>query len=222
MEQFEGSKAKLLRASKLIDEVDSILYDYNKNDPVSAYIDKTKNPPEIKVNYKGLSLQLGAVLGDTIHNLRASLDLLASDLVKMNGKSIRNVYFPFASSKEELDEMIIKKKFNFAGDKAVELLKSYLPYTGGNDQLRALHDLDIEDKHQKLIDTEKTMGIKLNFEYSIDDIENAKFVYSCDEVKHYFPNESKLAGKLVVETLKDIHKQLVLIVDSFEKMIKQK
>ena len=222
MEQFEGSKAKLLRASKLIDEVKSILYDYNKNDPVSAYIDKTKNPPEIKVNYKGLSLQLGAVLGDTIHNLRASLDLLASDLVKMNGKSTRNVYFPFASSKEELDEMIIKKKFNLAGDKAVELLKSYLPYTGGNDQLRALHDLDIEDKHQKLIDTEKTMGIKFSFEYNIDDIEDAKLAYSCDEVKHYFPNESKLAGKLVVETLQDIHKQLVLIVDSFEKMIEKK
>ena len=158
----------------------------------------------------------------TIHNLRASLDLLASDLVKMNGKSTRNVYFPFASSKEELDEMIIKKKFNLAGDKAVELLKSYLPYTGGNDQLRALHDLDIEDKHQKLIDTEKTMGIKFSFEYNIDDIEDGKLAYSCDEVKHYFPNESKLAGKLVVETLQDIHKQLVLIVDSFEKMIEKK
>jgi hypothetical protein len=40
-------------------------------------------------------LHLSLALGDAIHNLRTALDLLACDVVRLNEKSTKGVYFPF-------------------------------------------------------------------------------------------------------------------------------
>ena len=45
----------------------------------------------------------------------------------------------------------MKKNFDRAGPDAVRLLRTYRPCTGGNATLRALHDLDVQDKHQAFI-----------------------------------------------------------------------
>ena len=39
-----------------------------------------------------------ALLGDVVHNLRAALDLLDSELACINSKSDRNFYFTFAAT----------------------------------------------------------------------------------------------------------------------------
>jgi hypothetical protein len=106
---------------------------------------------------------LSVIIGDVIHNLRAALDLLASDLVLMVGGNTKDVYFPFSNDADGFEEMIKKRHFDHAGEDIVGIVRSLKPYKGGNDLLRALHDLDITDKHKTLIPTVHYAGIK-NFQ----------------------------------------------------------
>ena len=142
---FTGSLTKLKRATKFIDELEILLNDYNNNEPFSARLDYANNPHNVMIEWKGLGHEATAVLGDAVHNLRAALDLLASELARINGKSDRNIYFPFASAKAEFPNAITKGNFNKAGPDAVTLLHTFAPYRGGNELLRALHEFDIKD-----------------------------------------------------------------------------
>lgn len=108
---------------------------------------------KIQVNFSTSQSPLFAsvMIGDIIHNLRTSLDLMASELARPNNTRNLDVYFPFASNESELESQIKRKNFYLAGKDAVDLLKSFQPYRGGNLNLRALHDLDIQDKHRTLV-----------------------------------------------------------------------
>jgi hypothetical protein len=99
------------------------------------------------------------ILGDALHNLRAALDLLACELVRLNGNSDDDVAFPFARSAVHLEEVIKSKQLTRASAPAVALLKSLQPYRGGNDVLVAIHDLDILDKHRMLISTKDMVAM---------------------------------------------------------------
>src|SRR5918912_3111054 len=59
-----------------------------------VYMDKLL-PPEIPLT-----------LGDAIHNMRTALDLLANDLVRLNGRSANGAYFPFSKDNDKLDDRI--------------------------------------------------------------------------------------------------------------------
>jgi hypothetical protein len=94
---------------------------------------------------------LRTTLGDIVHNLRSALDLMACDLVALNKGNPKNVYFPIADASEQLDARIKDKHFDRASEEAISLLRKIGPYPGGEHHLRALHDLDIMDKHKRLI-----------------------------------------------------------------------
>ena len=79
-------------------------------------------------------------------NFESALDHMAADVVKSNGKSPKDVYFPFAKDAGELDDQIKRKKFHRASHAAIAELKKLKPYKGGNITLRGLHDLDIRKK----------------------------------------------------------------------------
>lgn len=103
---------------------------------------------------RSVPANMALIIGDIIHNLRVSLDLLATDLVRINNKSPRKVYFPFANSKSEIDKQIKDKNFHRASDEAIALLRDAIkPFGGddGNGLLYALHNADIMDKHKLLI-----------------------------------------------------------------------
>ncbi|MBR7540431.1 hypothetical protein KC221_30040, partial [Mycobacterium tuberculosis] len=54
------------------------------------------------LTYRGLPETVSATIGDAIHNLRASLDLMAADMALRNGQSTKGLSFPFADSEEAL------------------------------------------------------------------------------------------------------------------------
>ena len=126
--EFVGSLTKLERANQLIDELEAEFNKFNNDNPVEITFVTTNNKPELQVNWKGLPRKTGSILGDVVHNLRSSLDLLAVELVSINGGNVRNVYFPFASSEGELEDMIKRKNFHRAGSEAVETIKNIKPY----------------------------------------------------------------------------------------------
>lgn len=216
---FAGSRVKLQRASRFNAELEAALNEYNKDDPVVAQYDFSKAPPVIVVNFKGLSPEVGAILGDAIHNMRTALDLMASELARINGKSDRNVYFPFAPSKADFLEAIKGKNFHKAGDDAVSLLHSFAPYRGGNELLRAIHDLDIEDKHTAVLDTEKTITIQLQGSYDISSPEVNSLSLDGSTIKHFFASGSPLSGRPIVETLTALLELVSEIVESFASMV---
>ena len=98
-----------------------------------------------------LRMEMGAIVGDIIHNLRSALDLLACDLVLANGGNPKGVYFPFFKTADGLNKKIKDRDFNRAGPDAVALLTRYQPYEGGDSPLYAIHLLDIIDKHRMLV-----------------------------------------------------------------------
>lgn len=216
--RFLGPRVKLQRANKFISELKSALNQFDNDDPFRARIDTTKNPPAVEISWKGLGPEVGAILGDAVHNLPTALDLMASELVKNNGKSEKDVYFPFSISQVDFSEMVRKRNFHRAGEDAVKLVETYAPYKGGNEKLRALHDLDIEDKHKSVLETEKTMNIEIVGSYEIDNVENHNLSVEGSSIKHHFAKDSALNGLPVVETLLELQEVVTKIVDDFENM----
>ena len=54
-----------------------------------------------------------AIIGDLLHNLRSSLDLIAFEMHRITGgdpKEIKKVYFPFCDEQAGLKEMIARRR----------------------------------------------------------------------------------------------------------------
>jgi hypothetical protein len=96
-------------------------------------------------------LELPAILGDLVHNLRAVLDHLIWASVETNGNiATEHTGFPIFPDRQSFSSGAHQR---LAGTSAtakrvVELLR---PYKGGNDLLWILHRLDIVDKHKLLV-----------------------------------------------------------------------
>jgi hypothetical protein len=80
---------------------------------------------------------LPTIIGDAIHNLRSALDLLACDLVRLNGRSASETYFPFGASETGFGKQL-EDKFGKAADDVKTMLKALRPWEGA---LREIHTL---------------------------------------------------------------------------------
>lgn len=153
---FVASKAKLKNAFRHIALTVELVAHYQRDNPMLW-----TNVAQPGSGEKAIRFDLSASLpeeivlsaGDAIHNLRACLDIAAVDAVRISGGSTKNVYFPFADKKENLDQAIKNKNFHRAFEPFQDVVKTAEPFTGGNKLLRGLHDLDIMDKHIVLIAT---------------------------------------------------------------------
>jgi hypothetical protein len=185
-------------------------------------------------------LSMSSILGDAVHNLRTALDLLASDLAKLNGKSPAGVHFPFAGDVLGLDDQIRRKNFTRAGAQAVKLLRSLRPYKGGNIALRGLHDLDLQDKHQAVLPAISAvslpgfaliMGAKHNLvpEWKTTVTHDGQMILVMPAIDNLavgtemkahlslvFGEGSPFAGTEIVPTLETLRENVVSTVEAFE------
>ena len=95
---------------------------------------------------------LSVILGDCLHNLRTSLDIITCNLARLNGKNPEKVHFPFGKDQANFKKNS-KDKLRFLCTKHASYIESLKPYPGGNDILVELHTLDIQDKHDSLLPT---------------------------------------------------------------------
>jgi hypothetical protein len=161
LKPFDASRLKLKRARHHIGELMS---------EISAFLGRTPFYLEIALGLtpdtkrwivrvrEEVPSDFSAIIGDAIHNLRAALDLMACELVRLNGQDDSDVYFPFSASEAVFDRAIKRCNMDRASAEAVAVLRSLKPYRGGNEALRAVHDLDIMDKHRALIPTTDMVG----------------------------------------------------------------
>lgn len=216
---FRGSKIKLKRALKFIAELDAGLANYNANDPVSAGWDYSGAEPALRMTWKEVDPELLAAFGDAIHNMRTALDLMASELARIRGKSDRNIYFPFAASQADFPAAIKNRNFHLAGEDAVALVTQFAPYKDGNVRLRAIHDLDIEDKHTALLITQHITN-DLQLSYRLDVGLNPPVVVT-GTITHTFLTPP-LTGLPLIKTLKELVEHIDEILEAFASMVERR
>jgi hypothetical protein len=153
-ELFAEPARKVARARHHISEAGSDAASFLSRRPYKVIVEALPDAAAIEFRVWRVRVReqmpdhLPSVIGDAIHNLRSALDLMACDVVSHNGGNPTGVYFPFAPRAAELEKAIKEKNLRRASPEAVALLRTLKPYRGGNDDLRALHDLDIHDKHK--------------------------------------------------------------------------
>jgi hypothetical protein len=146
---FEGSKLKIARGRKHSAEMKVELASYLQDDPGAVFLELDTDTGKHRVALrfrKAIPSCLSAIFGDAIHNFRTALDVLANDLVALSGVKPEKVYFPFGKNSTTF-ESELKAKMGQAPADIQAIVRSFKPYIGGNEVLRAMHDLDIGDKH---------------------------------------------------------------------------
>lgn len=216
---FAASEIKLERARGFINELKRELERYRASNPLTPTFETHVTPPQIRIEHTAIGLLPGAIIGDAIHNLRTTLDLMASELARIKFKSDSDVYFPFAENEETLEAAIKSKCFQKAGEDAVTLLKEIRPYRGGNDMLRAIHDLDIQDKYTALPVTLGHFKVKLSASYNIDvPFENTITITSA-EIDYLFWEGTVLNGTKCVESLEQLVEIVSRVLKAFAGLV---
>lgn len=121
-------------------------------------------------------LKFSVEFGAYINAIRSSLDILATSLaVRFGIPRPDDMYFPIVGS-----ESLFLSRKGFKGEKFINglplaertLIENLKPYSGGNDLLFALHNLDVVRKHKRLLDIEiipsqiRVMGIGVSSHFT--------------------------------------------------------
>lgn len=151
---FSGVWIKVERAKEHVRNLEALIEGFFKDEPYTVLVyDEPKTGQrilKIKVSAQPPPWW-GAILGDAIHNLRSSLDLLVCELVRSEGNPVTDqTAFPVTRSANAFESGYLRK-VEGAPKAAVDLIKGAKPYKGGNDAFWRLHRLDIADKHRLLI-----------------------------------------------------------------------
>lgn len=147
---YGSARAKVARAKKLAGHLRAEVEAYDGARLCAIQADPNTIHWQLQVRENPHD-SYATAFGDIVHNLRAALDHVAVAAVASAGGNTKGVYFPIADKADTLDDAIKDKKFSRATPEAQALLRSLRPYRGGDRALRALHDLDVVDKHKDLI-----------------------------------------------------------------------
>lgn len=221
--RFTSPRRKLARALFHIEALERSIAEYHSR---AGWYDTSFEGNHLRVVIRGEPANIDVIVGDVVHNLRAALDLTAVEVVASNGDSTKNVYFPFCNSQSELEGMIKTRNFDRASLAAQNALRALRPYKGGNEPLRALHDLDIQDKHHRLIPsacgiTTPPVSVVLDEHGAPKGFAEGKLALKADlsvapVIVWSFPTDGPLANEPIVDGLRNLLKLVSEAIDSFE------
>jgi hypothetical protein len=156
-EMFHGALLKVQRANEHINDLYVQCREFSKTRPYRVVVNRNV---KFRDSVLQISMEQAApdqillVAGDAIHNLRASLDFVMSD-IEFDTTNARDTHthFPIRNTRNELVTAVnggLKKKAPKAIiDFIVDIIQPY--ETGQGQPIWALNSLDIEDKHRLLI-----------------------------------------------------------------------
>jgi hypothetical protein len=219
---FAAPKIKIERARTVLAELSRAIDTFLNTNPATVRVEirePKSNRPQAFFHWdaRGAPEMIGAIIGDIIHNLRSALDLTACELARAASESDKGVYFPFCDRPDALEKAIKDKRFHKAGPEAVALLRQLQPYREGNAALRAIHDLDIQDKHQMLIPAFMTIASPILSRWDDDGTPNLTVVGDPNlpsEIHLIFP-QGPLAGAEILPTLEHLTELMSGIVEAF-------
>ncbi|CAD5377166.1 conserved hypothetical protein [Pseudomonas sp. OF001] len=144
---FAGEKAKLKRARQHFGELVALVNEYMAVQPFrfSEIGDSIIGCVE-----KQVPQEINIVLGDVVHNLRSTLDLLVCDLVQANGRKVsKDSAFPMWVG--GIQPWHAEKQLAGVSQRAFKVLFKITKNQLWNEALLMLHGLDIMDKHRALV-----------------------------------------------------------------------
>jgi hypothetical protein len=158
---FRGSRLKVKRAYKHIEELEAWLRDLVQSNINTAMSHKDQNPgsESLTVHVQrpvGFSENVAPIAADAVHNLRAALDHVATAIVIAGGEDDPTLaYFPLQDTRQSLVKSpgygLIER---VAPNLALGIADVIKPYkTNGDSRFLSLNRLDRMDKHRLLIPT---------------------------------------------------------------------
>ena len=157
---------KIERANKHIKEFDLRLLSSSNHYGPSIHINAQTGEKYIhyRLNDYMLRGDLAVIVGDVAHNLRSALYFVWVSLVRRNGFRVTSqTHFPIRKDQGRnwLESVLTQNAgvhptspiFDF-------LVNNVKAYQGGDSDILALHDLDVDDKHILLIPMVSVTGIK--------------------------------------------------------------
>lgn len=230
--KFSSASKKLARAKKHILSLEESISSYYHSDWHQTSFEKSEQGYSLSVGVKHSPDDFSEICGDTIHNLRAALDMLVVQAVTLNSKSSKNVMFPFCANESDFEETFVRRNCHKAASKYHDLIRSVRPYKNDGYMLRNLHDLDILDKHISLITHEVNVvtpeiavvmendGVtpkgfaegKLELELKSELTPSIQFI---------FPKGLPLEGQPVLSSLKNFYVMIGMLIERFELLSEQ-
>ena len=151
----DGPRIKVQRAKKHIYELDAEIAEFWRRNPYSVVTEEETDTGDkvwrVKVRIQP-PLRWALIVGDAVHNLRSSLDLLVNQLVIAEGRfePSDKTAFPIGWTAEDYKTKAARVTKGIS-EVAEEMIAALKPYKGGNEALWRLHRLDILDKHRLLV-----------------------------------------------------------------------
>lgn len=155
-EKALSPRLKIERAEKHIRDLDGVLSRFLVSGFYSVRVEGNQWQPRLHIDIDTTSFpssEASVILGDAIHNLRSSLDILVRQaLIFVGGAPTKYTKFPITNEREELVARVNGGLEEQGGHRLSDLLLDEVKsYQAGNYPLWALHQLDIADKHQAVI-----------------------------------------------------------------------
>lgn len=154
MANLDGARVKLARAACHVQELAEAARVYLISAPFT--LERSEEPNgdllwRVRI-VRPVPSECPAIVGDAVHNIRSALDLVAWQLVEINGaQPSRDTCFPIVQSPPALFEQTLRRALNGAHPTALRLVRRLKPFAGGNVTLLQLHALDITDKHRLVL-----------------------------------------------------------------------
>jgi hypothetical protein len=127
-------KLKIERAKDHIRELEAAINAFMAERPFRTIIKHQPNARRYTIvskRYKPIPDKLSLIVGDTIHNLCAALDMTLYGMAHDKAPSPFELMFPFVRKPESLESRIKSTQVNFAGTYVVELIRALQPYPAG-------------------------------------------------------------------------------------------
>lgn len=163
--RFEGARIKFARGQEHLAEIAQLVADHERQDP---YKIRTETGEETLYRVEISSeppFTLGAVIGDFLHNMRSSLDLVACCLVEyfMTAPDLTKVQFPLEFKNGRLNDR--GRKWLLDHPEVIQIVEG--AHVRHGPALEALQSLSNQDKH-RLITTAvvRVQAAKLIFDYA--------------------------------------------------------
>jgi hypothetical protein len=153
---FNSVQLKIKRANKHIADVEDLIRRVPDAFKSTIEVDAKTGNKFIKYaipNMVAIQLDMAVVIGDAIHNLKTALDFgWCRTAHRFNVPIDRFSKFPVRDTAKELANALQGRNVHtICPELYKRIVTDIQPYEGGNEDIWAVHHLDIIDKHQLLI-----------------------------------------------------------------------
>lgn len=98
------------------------------------------------------------------------------------------------------------------------MLKAIKPYRGGNEALRAIHELDVRDKHKVLMIANSAREIKFSGYVNAEELAQHAFTVNDYQLEFAIPEGVPFEGTNVISTLEHFLEVTEGVVEQFARL----